>query len=177
MPDVNTSDERRSEHQKEICIVLNRLRNARPEFRDVGRFSKDAKIAPPTIKSVEKLSITPTIPIIERWLDACGGSLVRFFTDVAREVGAFKDDEQSIRINLGYEHFHRLLNGIIDNDDPYWIQSIEGNLYGVYMATGKALPAGVPAPPLKGRVIALDEIQKPPPSKTIDRKQRRESSR
>lgn len=144
------AEKRASKYQKELCEALNRLRSAKPEFRDRGRFVRESGLANSTVEDIENCRITPTLPIIERWIEACGGSLKKFFITVyVDSVDAASRPSDGVGILHGYEHFYKLLNGIIKHGDPFWRNSIEGNLYGMYIATGLPLPDGVPGPPLQ----------------------------
>lgn len=151
-----------SENKEAICAVLDRLRNAKPNYRDIGAFSRAAEIAPATITAVAEGDHTPTLPIIEKWLDKCGVSLSDFFRAVESEAGISKSKDDEIEILYGYEHFYRLLNGIIKGPAKFWTNSIEGNLYGMYIATGQALPTGVPKPPLEIEEHGSDSGLSPP---------------
>lgn len=80
------------------------------------------------------------------------------------------------------EQYYRLLTAIYESHEKYWIRSIEGNLYGMHIATGKPLPIGVPPPPIENsQKNESDEVasdgRSPPPIVAVPVKTPRRSHR
>lgn len=67
------------------------------------------------------------------------------------------------------EPYYLLLTGIYRNKEKYWIESIEGNLYAMYIAGAedRKMPAGVPEPPVNGSLRRGRKRGKPPPGQVL----------
>lgn len=87
----------------------------------------------------------PTIQILEAAASLAGTSLQQCL-HLPTEFGEMPD---MFPVDWEKEAYYRLLTGIFRNNEDYWVRSIQGNLYAMYMVTGKKLPQRVPPPPLE----------------------------
>jgi hypothetical protein len=156
----------RSRYQKAVCAVLERLRMANPDFRDVGKFSIKAGIAQATVNLISRGQITPTLPVIERWIDACGSSLAQLFAAVLEEHDE-KPTGSKVRILHAYETYYRLLTIILESKNVGYVEGILANLVGMAAA----------ASPENAFVRKQKEIfekqHRPPPEEENEAKKRR----
>lgn len=135
-----------SDHQKAICAVLHRLRVGIPKFRDDAYFASKSGVKDGTIKSVERGKITPTLPIIERWLNHCGSSLAKFFAEVEKEETGKPADVKSPRIFHGREPLYELLTEILEAGDQtgnsFFVDGIHANLVALAASAQNAIAKG-----------------------------------
>lgn len=102
-----------SKYQNAICAVLNRIRADRPPYQDAGLFSQRSGIAPATISAIENSEITPTLPIIEAWLETCEFPFSDFFRDVDIEAGKPTHGGLSRHFVPGHDRLYAMLTTIL----------------------------------------------------------------
>ncbi len=140
---------------KELGDALRQLREKRGlESVDVA---KRAKIGQATITKTERGDQFPVTGSLFKWLAALDTTPAAFFSYMEAE----KSEDEVLRVVTGFEHYYKLLTGIIESGNHYFIKAIEGNLYGMLAAAGRPLPPSVPEPPIE----ATDERSTKQPKK------------
>lgn len=118
------------EQQKAICEALKALRASRPELLNYARFRQVSGIHRPTVESTEKCETFPTIKIIEKWVNACGGTLSKFFAQFEEERQ--NPGHATILVKRTNKPYHQKLEELLEAKPP-WPTAAQVNVDAVWM--------------------------------------------
>lgn len=107
---------------KEIRQALIDLRKSRVEYHSYERFKQVSGIHRQTVENTEDGSSFPSVPTIQKWVEACGLTLSEFFKQF--ESGP----PQEVRIIPAEKDYYKYLTRIFEAGIPFWTTGIKANL-------------------------------------------------